>query len=152
MIHQPSKWLCLPICFLVPAAVCASACAGEVAPAQIVSVSGEPIHLSPEEPQVWAKGTRLRQLQTLGPGSGTPAHHAVVPESIVVRQGDRVLTAGRDYLVDPVWGSLGVAPGSSVTPDDALTVDYRYSLRRIDSRVTHAIFADELMRCFDDLP
>lgn len=138
MIRQPSHRICLPICFFVAIGACLSARAAEVAPAPIVSVSAEPIRLSPDKPLAWAKGTRLRQLQTLGPGRGTPAHHAVVPESIVVRQGDRVLTAGRDYLVDPVWGSLGVAPGSNVTPEDSLTVDYRYSLRRIDSRITTA--------------
>ena len=109
--------------------------AAEVAPAPIVSVRGEATRLSPDKPQVWAKGTKLRQLQTLGPGHGTPAAHAVVADSIVVRQGERVLVRDRDYLADPVWGSLGIAPGSSVTPDDEVTVDYCYSLRRIDSEI-----------------
>ena len=94
--------------------------------------------LSADKPRSWAKGTRLRQLQTLEPGRGTPAHGAVVPDSIVVRQRDRVLVPGQDYLVDPEWGSLGVAPGSSVAPGDAVTVDYDYSLRRIDSRIHSA--------------
>jgi lysophospholipase L1-like esterase len=33
---------------------------------------------------------------------------------------------------------LGAAPGSKVTPADELTVDYRYSLRRLDSRIRTA--------------
>ena len=127
--------------FFLVAAAWASASAlraAEVAPAPIVSVRGEATRLSPDKPQVWAKGTRLRQLQTLAPGHGTPAAHAVVADSIVVRQGERVLVRDRDYLADPVWGSLGIAPGSSVTPDDEVTVDYCYSLRRIDSQIKTA--------------
>jgi len=126
---------------LLATAACASARAadmGDIAPAPIVRVRGEVTRLSPDKPRVWARGTRLRELQTLGSGVGTPAPGAVVPESIVVRQGERVLERGRDYLADPVWGSLGIGPESSVTPDDPVTVDYDYSLRRIDSRIKTA--------------
>lgn len=110
----------------------------EIAPAPVVAIRGEVTQLSADQPRAWAQGTRLRELQTLASGVGTPAPGAVVPGSIVVRQGERVLVQGRDYLVDPVWGSLGIGPESSVTPDDRVTVDYDYSLRRIDSRITTA--------------
>lgn len=126
---------------LLATAPCASARAAdtaEIASAPIVTVRGEVTRLSPDKPRVWAQGTRLRELQTLGSGVGTPAPGAVVPESIVVRRGERVLERGRDYLVDPVWGSLGIGPESSVTPDDPVRVDYDYSLRRIDSRIKTA--------------
>jgi len=109
--------------------------AQQIEPAPIISVRGERTQLAPEKPGGWSQGTRLHQLQTHGPGNGPPAHHAVVPGSIVVRQGDRTLVPGTDYLFDPVWGSLGVAPGSHIGPGLALTVDYRYSLRRLDSRI-----------------
>ncbi len=118
------------ICFAVSVAD-----ADDVEPAEVVSVKGEQTRLSPDKPHAWAKGARLRQLQTLGPGRGTPAHHAIVADSVIVRHGDRVLAKGKDYLVDPIWGSLGITPESSVTTNDLVTVDYRYSLRRLDSQI-----------------
>ncbi len=65
-------------------------------------------------------------------------------DSIVVRHGDRVLVKGRDYLVDEAWGSLGLGPAASVTSRDWVTVDYRYSLRRIDSRIKTADGREEI--------
>lgn len=127
-----------PCRLILAAAVVAStlaARAAEVAPAPIVPVVGESTRLSPDAPHAWARGTRLRQLQTLGPGHGTPAHGAVVAESVVVRHNGRVLTKGQDYLLDPAWGSIGIGPKPSVTTDDTVTVDYSYSLRRIDSKI-----------------
>jgi len=112
---------------------CLAAPAYEVSPAPIRTVTGEQTHLSPDKPQSWAKGTKLRQMQTLGPGAGTPAHHAVVADSVVVRKGDQVLVKGEDYLLDEIWGSIGVGPSGKVTPQDEVTVDYQFSLMRIDS-------------------
>ena len=141
MITAGYDWIRFPCRLILAAAVCELALgvdAAEVAPAKIVTVRGEPTRLSPDKPHAWARGTRLRRLQTLAPGRGTPAPHAVVADSVVVRHGERVLIEGQDYLLDPVWGSLGIGPASSVTVDDAVTVDYCYSLRRIDSRVKTA--------------
>ncbi len=108
---------------------------GQVEPAQAVQVKDERLKLSPEKPAVWSKGTPLRQLQTLSPGRGVPANGAIDPQSVVVRSGDRVLVREKEYLADPVWGSLGIGPQPSVTSDEEVSVDYRYSLRRIDSVV-----------------
>lgn len=108
---------------------------GGVAPAKIVEIKGERARLSGEAPKGYAVGTKLKHLQTRGPGVGTPAPGAVLASSVVVRHGDRVLEKGKDYLLDPVWGSVGVAPGSSVTPADEVVIDYSYSLRRLDSRI-----------------
>lgn len=116
--------------FLAPAGLGA-----DVDPAKIVEVKGEVARLSAEAPKAWAGGTKLKQLQTLGPGSGTPAPGAVVASSVVVRCGGRALEKGKDYLLDPVWGSVGIAQGSPVTPKDEVSIDYAYSLRRLDSRV-----------------
>lgn len=109
-----------------------------IGPAKIVEVKGETARLSAEPPKSWSAGTKLRQLQTRGPGNGTPAAGAVVATSVVVRHEGRVLEKGKDYLLDPVWGSLGIAPASTVTPKDEVTIDYAYSLRRLDSRVRTA--------------
>ncbi len=135
----PRVWLLA--CFVLTLAARAPARAAErpqVEPAPIVRVRGEATRLAAEKPHAWARGTRLKQLQTLGPGRGTPAPGAIVAESVVVRHGDRVLVRGRDYLVDPVWGSLGIGTEASVTADDPVAVDYDYSLRRLDSQIRTA--------------
>lgn len=110
----------------------------EIAPAEIVQVKGEALRLSAAAPRSWSKGTKLKQIQHAGPGHGVPANRAIDPDSVVVRYGDRVLVRGKDYLLDPVWGSLGIGPESSVTTTDVVTVDYRFSLRRVDSLVRTA--------------
>ncbi len=121
------------------AAVFASVATGDqIAPAPSVRVEGEETTLSPDEPHEWARGTTLRQVQTLGPGSGTPAQGSVVVESILVRHQGRVLEVGKDYVVHPVSGSLGLAPGSSVAPSAPITIDYTYRLRRLDSKIKTA--------------
>lgn len=118
------------VCVLVSAAV-----AEEVAPAPTVRVEGEQGRLSADEPHMWARGTKLRQIQTLGPGRGTPAQGAVDIGSIVVRHDGRVLEVGKDYVVHPVSGSLGIGPKASVAPNSPIMTDYTYSLRRLDSKI-----------------
>lgn len=107
----------------------------KVEPAEVVHVRGERYRLSPEKPEGWAKGTKLRQIMTLSPGRGTPAFGAVDPDSVVVRLGKKVLIRGKDYLMDTKSGSLGIGPKKSITPKDTVIVDYNYSLCRLDSQV-----------------
>ena len=108
------------------------------APAEIVEVRGETLRLSAVPVRRWTGGTKLKQIQHLGPGVGIPANGAVDPDSIVVRHRDRVLVRGKDYLLDPVWGSLSLGPDSSVKTTDTVTVDYKFSLRRVDSVIRTA--------------
>ena len=115
--------------------VASAAAAAEVAPAPTVRVEGERARLSADEPHMWARGTKLRQIQTLGPGRGTPAQGAVDIKSIVVRHDGRVLEVGKDYVVHPVSGSLGIGPDPSVTANAPILIDYTYWLRRLDSKV-----------------
>ena len=110
----------------------------EVAPAPTVRVEGEQARLSGDEPHPWARGTKLRQIQTLGPGRGTPAQGAVDIKSIIVRHEGRVLEVGKDYVVHPVSGSLGIGPDPSVTANAPITIDYTYRLRRLDSKIKSA--------------
>ncbi len=117
----------------------ASTAAGEdVAPAPTVRVEGEQARLSADEPHMWARGTKLRQMQTLGPGNGTPAQGAADLDSIVVRHEGRVLEVGKDYVVHPVSGSLGIGPEPTVAANAAITIDYTYWLRRLDSKIKTA--------------
>ncbi|MDF2440849.1 MAG: hypothetical protein JWN98_1833 [Abditibacteriota bacterium] len=106
-----------------------------VDPAEIKTVRGEMLKLSPQIPRSWSAGTRLRELQTIKPGHGTAAKGSLVPSSVVVRAGDKILTEERDYRLEREWGALGIGPQPSVTTDDVVIVDYAYSLLRLDSRV-----------------
>jgi len=107
-----------------------------IKPAETVSVTGERLKLSAQPPRVWAVGTKLQRLRPRGPNVGTPAPGAIDPDSIVVRHQGRVLKLGADFLADRTYGTLGLAPGSSVTALDEVAVDYRFSLRRLDSIVS----------------
>jgi arylsulfatase A-like enzyme/lysophospholipase L1-like esterase len=109
-----------------------------VGPAEIVVVQAESTRLSATPPRAWAEGTRLRRLRPLGPDVGVPAPGAVDPQSIVVRHQGRELKRDVDFLCDPTYGSLGLTPQSSVTAADQVEVDYRFSLRRLDSIVSTA--------------
>jgi lysophospholipase L1-like esterase len=45
---------------------------------------------------------------------------------------------GKDYEIDPVWGTLGRLPQGQVLPQDAVAVTYRHGLLRLDSIVLQA--------------
>jgi lysophospholipase L1-like esterase len=75
-----------------------------------------------------------------------PAPDAFDAASLVVRKGDVRLVEGEDYLVDRDWGTLGVGPDSRVTAEDTVTVDYCFSLRRMDSRIRLADGREEIRR------
>ena len=104
-------------------------------PSEIVQVTREWLTLPRGAPDRWIRGAVLRQIQTLGPGRGTPAPGAVDAASITVSYRGSVLRAGKDYLVDPEWGSLGRPAGARVAGPGRVAVSYRYALRRLDSWV-----------------
>lgn len=104
----------------------------EIEPAETRTVHGEPLTLPPVAPDRWLAGVAPRGIRTSFRGQDRiPAPGALDAASLVVRHGERVLRRGVDYLVDPLWGTIGT------TADDAVrvTVDYRYSLRRLDAVV-----------------
>ncbi len=103
-----------------------------VEPSPIVTVINDPPYrLSADKPEGYAKGTRL-----LGPNAhDVNACGSLVPDSLEVRrvQDGELLKLGEDYLVDAVWGQLGIGPQSRVTTNDFVTVTYRYALLRLDT-------------------
>ncbi|HEX3812178.1 MAG TPA: SGNH/GDSL hydrolase family protein [Mycobacteriales bacterium] len=99
--------------------------AGGVDPAEVRQVIGERLVLPAEEPDAWRSGRPLRGVRTETRGQdGTPAPGALDPASVTVHSG---LDLGRHYLVDEHWGTLGAPVERQVS------VDYRYSLLRVDS-------------------
>jgi lysophospholipase L1-like esterase len=115
-------------------ALAATACAQKSAPADRRCLTNEKLKLAAEAPRSWSRGTVLPALAFYTKGV-VPAPDAFDAKSLVIRHGDLLLELGRDYLVDPVWGTLGLAPGSRVTKDDTVSVDFCYALRRVDALV-----------------
>ena len=107
-------------------------------PAEVKQVRGEKLQLSAQAPRGHDVGTRLKQLIPQNPNSGVTARGSLIASSVVVRLGDMMLEEGRDYLLAHDWGMLGIGPNSRVTTGDTVTVDYDYSLMRLDSLVRGA--------------
>jgi lysophospholipase L1-like esterase len=101
-------------------------------PADLVEVRGERLRL-PEAGKTG--GVRFASLQVLNPGAGTTVPGALDAASVVVRSGAEVLHENCDYLLDHGWAIVRVGPSGRIHPGDWITVDYRYSLRRLDSRI-----------------
>ena len=110
----------------------------DVKPAEVKQVRGEKLQLSAQAPRGHDVGTRLKQLIPQNPNSGVTARGSLIASSVVVRSGATTLEEGRDYLLTHDWGMLGIGPNSRVTPNDTVTVDYDYSLMRLDSLVRGA--------------
>jgi lysophospholipase L1-like esterase len=108
-----------------------------VKPGEVIAVSDEPLVLGTHSP-VGYTGTPLPTLLTGNPTSGlgrVTEHGALIAGSLVIKKGDRVLTLGKDYLLDPAWGTVGIGPAPSVTATETVTASYRYALLRLDSVV-----------------
>lgn len=102
-----------------------------VARAPVVTVSNEPVKLSKDIPAGWSKGTRLRGCNA----RDVNAAGSFVPGSLQIRltvDGDP-LQEGIDFLVDSIWGHVGLGPQSRVTEKDTVFANYRYSLLRMDT-------------------
>lgn len=102
-----------------------------VAAAPTLAIVDEPLQLSVDRPAGYARGTRLQ-----GPNArDVNAYGAFVPGSLQIRRapGGELLTEGEDYLVDDVWGHVGLGPRSRVTAQDTVFASYRYSLMRLDT-------------------
>ena len=108
-----------------------------VEPGEVITVSNEPLVLGTRAP-IGYTGTPLPSLLTGNRESGLgriTEQGALVAGSLVIKKGNRVLTRGKDYLLDPVWGTLGIGPAPTVTTTETVTASYRYALLRLDSIV-----------------
>lgn len=104
----------------------------ETEPAETRTVRGEPLTLPPVTPDRWIAGVAPYGIRTGFRGQDRiPAPGALDAESLVVRRGAYVLRRGVDYIVDPLWGTIG----TTAADPERVTVDYRYSLRRLDAVV-----------------
>ncbi len=135
-MHKPLSILLL--------AAGAFAQAPRIAPAERVCVKEE-IVLAAEPPRTWQAGTVLKALAANTSGR-VPAPGAFDVDSLVLRGNGVTLERGRDYLAEPDWGTLSVAPGSRVNPGESVTAEYCYSLRRIDALVRGADGVERVIR------
>lgn len=102
-----------------------------VAAAPVLNASNEPLTLSVDKPVGYAKGTKLRACNA----RDVNAAGSFVPGSLEIRRskGGELLKLGEDYLVDEVWGLVGLGTKSQVTAKDTVLANYRYSLLRMDT-------------------
>ncbi len=102
-----------------------------VARAPVLAVTNEAVLLSGDAPAGWSKGARLKALSA----RDVNASGSFVPGSLEIRRaaGGEPLRPGEDYLVDEVWGHVGVGPSGRAATNEAVLAAYRYSLRRMDT-------------------
>jgi lysophospholipase L1-like esterase len=83
----------------------------------------------------WAKGARLRGVQT----QETTTPNLLDPDSFILRAGpkskDTVFQRGRDYEIDPAWGTFGRLTNGAIKPDQKVYASYRHALSRLDAVV-----------------
>lgn len=82
--------------------------------------------------------TVLRRLYTRWPNISIPPAGALCPKSVIVSKQGLVLKPGKDYALDPQWGTLWIPKGSTLTPEDTVSVDYSYTVLRVDSKIVNA--------------
>ena len=110
----------------------------DVAPSEFITIRNEPLKLAAVKPNAWASGTPLPGLLSGDPRNGIgriTEEGALDPKSLILMHNGQALVEGKDYLVDAKWGTLGLAPESSVTADDTVFATYRFYLLRLDSIV-----------------
>jgi hypothetical protein len=102
-----------------------------IAAAPILSVTDEALKLSVDKPVGYAKGTKLKGCNA----RDVNAAGSFVPGSLEIRltKGGDLLKEGEDYLVDEVWGLVGLGPKSKVTANDTVFASYHYSQLRMDT-------------------
>ena len=93
----------------------------------------------------WMKGIPLRGVDA----QECSATGSLDPTSVRVKAAEGEadeLEQGADYDVDPFWGSIGRRADGAIAEGQAVYIDYRYSLSRIDSVVVAENGAVTLVR------
>ncbi len=107
----------------------------EIEPPPVVAIENEEHGALPVfDPNVggWKKGARLEALIA----EECSATGLLVPESLRVKPSPDSATPfvlGKDYDLDPFWGTFGRIDGGAIPADQPVFVDYVYSPCRLDS-------------------
>jgi hypothetical protein len=99
---------------------------------EAITVKGEEytLPLFNEKASGWTKGVNLRALVT----QECTATGLLRPESVVVKKADGTVCAlGKDYALDPLWGSIGRLDLGAIAADEKVLIDYTYGPARLDS-------------------
>jgi len=106
----------------------------DIAPPERVSVKDEchtAVPVFNNNTGGWLKGARLRMLKA-EECSATGLLH---PDSVRIKGalGGAPLEPGRDYGLDPFWGTFGRLEGGAITARQTLYADYDYDTSRLDT-------------------
>lgn len=133
-------------------AILAKATTFNITPPHLITVRGEHhASLPVYNPNAggWARGAKPRGIQTeecTSPGK-------LYPETLRVKAGQEdnamVFTEGKDYLLEPSWGSFGRIEGGAIGEGREVYIDYDYEADRLD---TIAINAAGEARLFEGTP
>ncbi len=97
----------------------------------------------------WAKGAKPRGIQT----EECTATGKLYPETFRIKaeRGDSslVFAEGKDYQLDPYWGTFGRVEGSAIREDQPVYLDYDYEPDRLD---TIAVNDQSEARLFEGAP
>ena len=87
-------------------------------------------------------GVVLKQLEACG----CTLTNGLIPSSLVVKTGKgTLLTRGKDYEFDAVWGTIGRIPSSNISEFSEVYIDYDYIPMRIDSIVLNSLSKIEIL-------
>lgn len=110
-------------------------------PSVLITVTNEPYTRLPLfNPSAggWVKGAQLHGVsaqETTSPG-------LLEADSFILRAGTGpdapILRRGRDYELDPVWGTFGRTTNSTIQPEQTVFANYRHALLRLDAIVLTA--------------
>lgn len=124
----------------------------DITPPQRVSVKDEQhasLPLYNPDAGGWARGAKPRGIQTIE--CTTPGR--LYPESLRVKaaRGDAapVFTEGKDYQLEPNWGSFGRVEGGRIDEGQEIFIDYAYEVDRLD---TIAVNTSGTARLFEGVP
>ena len=83
----------------------------------------------------WVKGAQLRGVQA----QETTTPNLLDPDSFILRAGPKskaaVFQRGKDYEIDPAWGTFGRLANGAIQPDQAVFASYCHGLYRLDAVV-----------------
>jgi lysophospholipase L1-like esterase len=101
--------------------------------AEVVSVDGESAKFPVQDVVNFFSGFKPKKIR-FDQEWGSVVPLAIDPDSVIVKQNDVRLKKNKDYIVDPVYGTMAFCSSTADT-STPVQLSYAYSLKRLDSLV-----------------